>query len=95
MGLRRGLFALGQLSYAPQQALQIYGTPNWQPTESWHYGAGYVPDERQAKVLAFVAKGLNLKPFCYSSQVFSNLQRRWLPKLQMSDEYYEMTGERR
>jgi hypothetical protein len=90
LGLRRGYFAMEQFAYFPQEALHVYGKPNWKPTKKSHYSVGYVPDERQQKVLAFVADELELKPLCYSPRAFAKLQRQWLPELQMSAEYYEV-----
>ena len=66
MGLRRGFFAMEQFAYDPKPALHVYGTPDWEPTEKWHCSVGFVPEERQKGVLAFVARELNLKPFCYT-----------------------------
>jgi hypothetical protein len=94
LGLRRGFFAMEQFGYDPKQALHVYGTPDWQPTESSHYSVGYVPNEREQRVLDFVAAELNLKPYCYTPKSFANLQRRWMPRLQMSADYYEVTGEK-
>lgn len=87
LGLRRGFFAMEQFAYDPKQALHVYGTPDWQPTESSHFSVGYVPNEREERVLSFVAKELNLKPYCYTPTAFANLQRRWMPSLQAPADY--------
>lgn len=83
MGLQRGYFALEQFAYNPAEALHIYGTPDWQPTNKSHYGMGYVPDDRQAKILEFVAERLDLEPFSYTPAEFQTLQDRYMPLLEI------------
>lgn len=76
LGLRRGFFGLGQFAYAPEVALAAYGDPDWKPTNRDHYSVGFVPDERQRKILAFVAESLELEPLSYTAEEYDKLQER-------------------
>jgi hypothetical protein len=83
MGLRRGYFAMQQFAFDPKEALRVYGTPDWHPTEKQHISVGYMPGERQQKVIAFVAEQLKLEPFAYTEPEFQVLQDRFKPLLQI------------
>ncbi len=89
LGLRYGYFALGEFCYNPQEALQIYTNAQWQPIQE-HHRSIYVPTEQQQKILAFIAQALDLQPYVYTLDEFTTLQNRYMPRLIMSDEYYEL-----
>lgn len=90
LGLRRGYFALEQLTYNPTEALQVYGSPDWEPSEQLHYDVGYVPDAQQKKVIAFVAESLKLEPFSFAPEEFAALQDRFMPLLELPEGYEGM-----
>jgi hypothetical protein len=88
LGLRHGFFALGEFAYHPQEAIHVYTTVHWTPTEEHHFFL-YVPNEQQRTVLTFIANSLNLQPYTYTVDEFTDLQNRFMPLLHMSDEYNE------
>jgi hypothetical protein len=89
LGLRYGYFALGEFAYNPNEAIQVYSNPLWQPMEE-HHCSPYGPKEQQQKILTFIAYALDLQPYIYTADEFTALQDRFMPLLSMSDEYYEL-----
>ncbi|WP_254513197.1 hypothetical protein [Anatilimnocola floriformis] len=83
MGLRRGYFAMEQLSYSPTEALHVYGTPDWKPSSKSDHSKGYVLDDREVRVLQFVAKRLQLEPFSCTPEDFQAMQDRYMQVLKI------------
>lgn len=84
-GLIRGFFGMYQLAENPELTLEVYSSPDWQPTEEWHDGVGFVPDADQRAVLRALGEKLNLQPLSYTPREYQELQERFLPLLEFWD----------
>lgn len=84
-GLIRGFFGMYQLAEDIELTLEVYSSPDWQPTKEWHHGVGFVPDEEQKSVLEFIGKALNLTPISYTPAQYQKMQERFLPNLEYWD----------
>ena len=63
LGLRRGYFALEQLSHKPEEALDAYTNADWRPSTDEHGYVGFVVNEHHQKMLDYLATRLNLRPW--------------------------------
>ena len=80
-GLYRGYFALEQLAYRRDLTLEAYSSPDWQPTEDWHYSVGYYLDQDEQRVRDFLVERFNLTPLSYTVPEFDALQDKYKPLL--------------
>jgi len=87
-GLIRGFFGIYQLAENRELTLEVYSSPDWQPTKEWHYGVGFVPDEGEKAILRSLGETLNLTPLSYTPTEYQELQDRYLPLLEYWD--YEL-----
>ena len=80
-GLHRGYFALEQLAYYRDLTLQVYSTPEWEPTEKWHDRVGYVLSENGKRVRDYLIERFGLTPLSYTVAEFEALQEKYKPLL--------------
>jgi hypothetical protein len=90
--LRFGGCALVDLAYNPKQAQKVYTTADWkqvkQPLRSPDpLMFDYIPDDETQEVLKFALDALGLQPYIYTANEFSALQQRYMPQIEMSEEY--------
>ncbi len=87
--LRFGSSALGNLLLVREQALEIY-TRAENPSYSTDLAlSSYVPDHQRQEILDFALNALGLQPYIYTVDEFSALQERYMPQLQLLDDYKE------
>jgi hypothetical protein len=60
----------------------VYTSPEWQPTEDWHYAVGYYLDENAQRVRDFLVEQLDLTPLKYTVAEFEALQEKSMPSLE-------------
>ncbi|MBN1909010.1 MAG: hypothetical protein JW818_04660 [Pirellulales bacterium] len=88
-GLHRGYFALEQLTYYRDLTLQVYSSPEWQPTEKWHHSVGYLLHENGQRIRDFLAERFSLTPLAYTADEFDALQNRFKPLLEYPSEDHQ------
>jgi hypothetical protein len=92
--LRFGGYALVELVCNREQALEVYTTADWKPTKQslkppTYSIFDYIPNDETQEVLDFALDALGLQPYIYTVDEFLALQQRYMPQLQLLDEYKE------
>jgi hypothetical protein len=85
-GLSRSFFGLSQFAYARERTLEAFGSSRWTASTEFDERVGYVPDAFEVDVMQFVATSLNLQPFWYSPEKYTEYQAS-LSLLEMSEDY--------
>src|SRR5262249_62337819 len=88
LGVRRGYFALEQLTYNPEVTLEVFTNPAWQPSEDWHYPVGYVVGDLERQILSFLAERFGLRPWTEPKK-FYRLQKSYLGQLDLPPDVAE------
>ncbi|MBC8291311.1 MAG: hypothetical protein H8E37_13440 [Planctomycetes bacterium] len=90
IGFSRSFFALEQFVFAPATALKAYADPHWQPGQR-ERSCGYIVSEERRRVMDFVFEQLDLTPLAHTVEEFNALQARYIPLLEMLEEYWDVT----
>lgn len=82
LGLRHGYFALEQLSYKPEEALDAYTNSAWRPTTDEHGNVGFFVSEHHQRLLDYLAERLHLQPWTDRNRL-AMLQDKYKSQLQL------------
>ena len=75
LGLRHGFYRIRYFAYNPERALTAYGPIN--PEEEYSPASmGFSVEERELKIIAFVAESLELEPLGYTPEEYAELQKQ-------------------
>ncbi len=87
--LRFGSGALGSMVWNRERALEVYTSAENPLCSTDPRLSSYAPDDQRQEILNFALNALGLQPYIYTAAEFSALQARYMPELQLSDEYIE------
>ena len=87
--LRFGSGALGSMAWNRERALKVYTSAENPLCSTDPTLSSYTPDDQSQEILNFALNALGLQPYIYTVAEFSALQIRYMPELQLSDEYME------